>query len=31
MTLMVRLTDTSETVGTFSLTRGSMGRIVKCL
>jgi len=31
MTLTVRLTDTNETVGTFALTRGSMGRIVKCL
>jgi len=31
MTLTVRLTDTNETVGTFMLTRGSTGRIVKCL
>jgi hypothetical protein len=31
MMLTVRLTDTNETVGTFTLTRGSTGRIVKCL
>ena len=31
MTLTVRLSDTNETVGTFTLTRGVMGRVVKCL
>jgi hypothetical protein len=29
--LTIRLTDTGETIGTFSLTRGSSGRVVKCL
>ena len=29
--LTIRLTDTDETIGTFSLTRGSSGRVVKCL
>jgi hypothetical protein len=31
MTLTVRLTDTNEILGPFTLTRGSTGRIVKCL
>ena len=31
MTLTIRLTDTNESVGTFALTRGSPGRVVKCL
>jgi len=31
MTLGVRLTDTKETIGTFTLTRGAAGRVVKCL
>jgi len=30
MTLTVSLTDTKETVGTFTLTRGSDGRLMKC-
>jgi hypothetical protein len=30
MTLTVRLTDTNETIGTFSLKRGSEGRVFKC-
>jgi hypothetical protein len=29
--LTIRLTDTGETIGTFSLTRGVSGRVVKCL
>lgn len=31
MTLGVRLTDTNETIGTFTLTRGVAGRVVKCV
>jgi hypothetical protein len=31
MTLTVTLTDSNEKVGTFTLTRGQAGRIVKCL
>jgi len=31
MMLTIRLTDTNESVGTFALTRGSPGRVVKCL
>jgi hypothetical protein len=31
MTLTVRLTDTNEVIGTFTLSRGSAGRVVKCL
>lgn len=31
MTLTVRLTDTNETVGTFTLTRGGSARVFKCL
>jgi hypothetical protein len=31
MTLTIRLSDTGETVGTFALTRGSAGRVMKCL
>jgi len=31
MTLTLRLTDSNEIVGTFTLTRGAAGRIVKCL
>lgn len=31
MTLTLRLTDSNEIVGTFTLTRGVAGRIVKCL
>jgi hypothetical protein len=31
MTLTVRLTDSADAIGTFSLTRGSPGRVVKCL
>ena len=31
MQLTIRLTDTNETIGTFSLTRGAQGRVVKCL
>jgi hypothetical protein len=31
MTLSVRLTDTNESIGTFTLTRGTTGRVVKCL
>jgi len=30
MTLMVTLTDSSESIGTFTLTQGSEGRIFKC-
>ena len=30
LTLTVTLTDTKETVGTFTLTRGSEGRLMKC-
>jgi hypothetical protein len=31
MVLTVRLTDTNEAIGTFKLTRGSPGLVVKCL
>jgi hypothetical protein len=31
MLLTVRLTDTNEVIGTFTLSRGSPGRVVKCL
>ena len=31
MTLTVRITDTNEMIGTFTLTRGVSGRVVKCL
>ena len=31
MVLTVRLTDTNETIGMFTLSRGSPGRVVKCL
>ena len=31
MALTVRLTDTNEVIGTFTLTRGSPGLVVKCL
>src|SRR5437762_11754090 len=31
MTLTIRLADTNESIGTFSLTSGSSGRVVKCL
>jgi hypothetical protein len=31
MTLTVRLTDTNEMIGTFTLSRGAPGRVVKCL
>ena len=31
MRLTVRLTDTGEIVGTFTLVRGALGRVVKCL
>jgi hypothetical protein len=31
LALTIRLTDADETIGTFSLTRGVSGRIVKCL
>ncbi|HEV3063118.1 MAG TPA: hypothetical protein VGY48_33040 [Vicinamibacterales bacterium] len=31
MMLSVRLTDTNEVIGTFALSRGSAGRVVKCL
>jgi hypothetical protein len=31
MMLTVRLTDLAETIGTFTLTDGSPGRVVKCL
>jgi hypothetical protein len=31
MVLTVRLTDTDEAIGTFALSRGSPGRVVKCL
>ena len=31
MVLTVRLTDTNEVIGTFTLSRGSPGRVVKCL
>ena len=31
MTLAIRLTDSAETIGTFALKRGTLGRVVKCL
>lgn len=31
MTVSVRLTDTDEDVGTFTLKRGNVGRVFKCL
>jgi hypothetical protein len=31
MTLTIRLTDSGEMVGTFTLTRGASGRVFKCL
>jgi hypothetical protein len=31
MTLTVQLTDTNEVAGTFALSRGSTGRVLKCL
>src|SRR5437763_859774 len=31
MTLTIRLADTNESLGTFSLASGSSGRVVKCL
>ena len=31
MTLTVTVTDTAETLGTFALTRGVAGRLLKCL
>jgi hypothetical protein len=31
LTLTIRLTDSNEVVGTFTLVRGSSGRLVKCL
>jgi hypothetical protein len=31
MTLSIRLTDTGESVGPFTLTRGAIGRLVKCV
>ena len=31
MVLTIRLSDSNETLGTFTLVRGSSGRIVKCL
>ncbi|HEX9485938.1 MAG TPA: hypothetical protein VF976_02645 [Gemmatimonadales bacterium] len=31
MTLDIRLTDTNESVGSFTLTRGTPGRLVKCV
>jgi hypothetical protein len=31
MILTVRLTDTNEVIGTFTVSRGSPGRVVKCL
>jgi len=31
MMLTVRLTDTNEAIGAFTLSRGSPGRLVKCL
>jgi hypothetical protein len=31
MTLVIRLTDLNETIGNYTLTRGAMGRVVKCL
>ena len=31
MTLSIRLTDTNESVGSFTLIRGAVGRLVKCV
>lgn len=31
MTLVIRLTDLNDTIGNYTLTRGAMGRVVKCL
>jgi hypothetical protein len=31
MTLLVRLTATAQDLGTYTLTRGSSGRVFKCL
>jgi hypothetical protein len=31
MTLTIQQTDTSQTIGTFTLVRGTQGRVVKCL
>jgi hypothetical protein len=31
MVLTIRQTDTNEAIGTFTLSRGSQGRVVKCL
>jgi len=31
MTLTVKLTDTNQTIGTFSLTHGRAGRVFKCM
>ena len=31
MTLAIRLSDTNEFLGSFTLSRGSTGRVVKCL
>jgi hypothetical protein len=31
MVLTVQLTDTKDVIGTFTLTRGASGRVVKCL
>ena len=31
MTLVVRLTDSSEVIGPFTLSRGAAGRVVRCL
>ncbi len=31
MVLTVRLTDTNDVIGTFTLSRGSPGRVLKCL
>jgi hypothetical protein len=31
MVLTVQVTDTNEVIGTFTLTRGSTGRVLKCL
>jgi hypothetical protein len=31
MTLTIQQTDTNQTIGTFTLVRGTQGRVVKCL
>jgi hypothetical protein len=31
MALTIRLTDTNELIGTFTLSRGSAGRVLKCV